>query len=234
MKLICLNLWGGVLYEPLKEFLLDNSDADIFCFQEILSAKSGMKFTKDFRQDFLSELRQMLPDFNDFFSAANDNFGHAIFFRKGLEADSGFEVVHEGKEPVTDPETDLKRILQYCRIGKLAIFNFHGFSSWPKVDTSERISQSGNIIKIMDRFEEKKVLCGDFNVWQDTKSIGMIESRMRNLVRELGISTTRNADFSPDDRISDYAFVSGNIKVKSFSVPDVKVSDHLPLILEFE
>jgi hypothetical protein len=29
-------------------------------------------------------------------------------------------------------------------------------------------------------------------------------------------------------------FVSPEIKVKSFKVPDVEISDHLPMILDFE
>ncbi|MFZ2523160.1 MAG: hypothetical protein WAW92_02125 [Minisyncoccia bacterium] len=36
MKLITLNTWGGKLYEPLIQFIKDNKDVDIFCFQDLL------------------------------------------------------------------------------------------------------------------------------------------------------------------------------------------------------
>ena len=36
MKLITLNLWAGVVYEPLIEFIKKHSeDTDVFCFQEM-------------------------------------------------------------------------------------------------------------------------------------------------------------------------------------------------------
>jgi len=33
---------------------------------------------------------------------------------------------------------------------------------------------------------------------------------------------------------SDYVFVSLEVKVKKFEVPNIEISDHLPLILDFE
>lgn len=36
MKIICLNTWGGVLKDELRDFLIKQStDTDIFCFQEV-------------------------------------------------------------------------------------------------------------------------------------------------------------------------------------------------------
>ena|SRR3989338_2296675 len=234
MKLVCLNVWCGKLHDPLVEFLKENSDADIFCFQELLLAKSSMQFVSEFRPGLLNELKNVLTGFRSFFVEANDNFGQAIFVRKKNYAEFGADIILEGKEIVKFPETDLRRIVQSCCIGNLTVFNFHGFSTWPKIDTPERIRQSEKLLEYISKFEGRKILCGDFNVWQDTKSVAMIEARMRNLVREIGVETTRVAKYSPDDRISDYAFVSKEVKVKSFEIPDVIVSDHLPLILEFE
>ena len=61
---------------------------------------------------------------------------------------------------------------------------------------------------------------------------------MRNLIIEKNIPRTRSklspfwgkSDFQ---KFADYTFVSKNIVVKDFSVPDVEISDHLPMILEF-
>ena len=85
---------------------------------------------------------------------------------------------------------------------------------------------------------------GDFNLMPDTKSINLFEnSGYRNLIKEFDIKETRNRfawdtfKNDPDyvqQHFADYCFVSKDINVKSFEVPDIEVSDYLPLVLEFE
>lgn len=58
-----------------------------------------------------------------------------------------------------------------------------------------------------------------------------------NLVDTYDIKTTRPAsnELSNEKRnVVDYIFVSKEISVKKFEVINTDVSDHLPLILEFE
>ncbi len=38
MKLLCLNVWGGKIHEPLLDFIKKHSDIDIFCFQEVFNS----------------------------------------------------------------------------------------------------------------------------------------------------------------------------------------------------
>jgi len=52
----------------------------------------------------------------------------------------------------------------------------------------------------------------------------------RNNLRE----TRRSAFYKKPVRFADYVLVSQEIKVKDFHVPDVEVSDHLPMVLDFE
>lgn len=73
----------------------------------------------------------------------------------------------------------------------------------------------------------------DFNLEPETRSIKMLENGMKNLIKEFGIKFTHNKELCPDDNISDYVIISEGIDVKKFKVPEVFVSDHLPLILEF-
>ena len=85
-----------------------------------------------------------------------------------------------------------------------------------------------------------KILCGDFNLFPDTKSIAVLKQVMKSLTDEFGIETTRSRlhfeNFKGEaipDTISDYMFVSPEVRVDSFSVPDIEISDHLPLVLDF-
>lgn len=71
-----------------------------------------------------------------------------------------------------------------------------------------------------------------------TQSIKMLEEKYKNLIKEFNIEKTRS-NLSPYagkpdfQKFADYTFVSENINVTSFVVPDFEISDHLPMILEF-
>ena len=57
---------------------------------------------------------------------------------------------------------------------------------------------------------------------------------MKNLIKEFSIKGTRTHHYKKtSERYADYILVSGGIKVKTFEVPEIIVSDHLPMILEF-
>jgi len=78
-------------------------------------------------------------------------------------------------------------------------------------------------------------LCGDFNLLPETKSLIMFEDAgMKNLIKEYNITSTRNKFKKFNKKISDYVFVSNNVNVSSFKVPDVLISDHLPMIFEIQ
>lgn len=83
-----------------------------------------------------------------------------------------------------------------------------------------------------------KIVGGDFNLFPETKSIKMWEEiGYRNLIKEYGIKTTRN-EYAwrnyPNNKhyFSDYVFVDPSVKVTNFDVPEMTISDHLPMIVE--
>ncbi len=80
-------------------------------------------------------------------------------------------------------------------------------------------------------------MCGEFNLQPKTESIAIIGSGMRDLIKEYGVTTTRNKYYADmekyRDYIADYVFVSPNVRVADFKVLDNEVSDHFPLFLEF-
>jgi len=62
----------------------------------------------------------------------------------------------------------------------------------------------------------------------------MLETSMRNLVKEYKVATTRSHFYAKEHKFADYILVSSEIDVKKFEVIQEVVSDHLPLILEFD
>lgn len=83
-----------------------------------------------------------------------------------------------------------------------------------------------------------KILGGDFNTLPDEKSITMFETAgYKSLIKDFAVNTTRNRyvwERYPKNKMyySDYVFVERGTKLKSFDVPGIEVSDHLPMVVE--
>ncbi len=247
MKIVSLNTWGGKLYEPLVAFIKKESETtDIFCFQEIFSSPES-HIEEKYRSDLFARLCELLPGFSGFFAPMMDgygmggrvdypiSFGIAMFVRKSIHVKYHGDLFVYGTRNLDTVDGDFPRNVQYALIddhGKdVWIMNFHGFHNEHKNDTDERLEQSRRLVEFV-REKQNVVLCGDFNLKPDTRSITMISEAMRNLITEHNITTTRSEHYKKPDRFADFTFVKG-IDVKRFSVPQIVVSDHLPMIVEW-
>lgn len=260
MKLISLNTWGGRYFKPLIRFIRENSqNTDIFCFQEMRHTTTNIREFAGYRANLLSEIKNILTDFQVFYfptmkgfdneaSPANFDltFGQAIFAKNSIKitnAGNHFIYRDENSPNINKDFSNLPVPLQYISFTidnkELTVFNFHG-SPMPgdKLDTDKRLAEANKSKDIIDKKSGAKILVGDFNLLPQTQSIKIYESNMRNLINEFNIVTTRSrlSPFynTPDfQRYADYTFVSSDVEVKSFQVPDVAISDHLPMLLEF-
>ena len=226
MKIIYLNCWNGTLQKDIVDFLLiQHETSDIFCLQEVSVSLEN-------------EIIKKLKDF-----AKVDN-------RSSLNPFSNRLVVLVRRS--LDFKTKKNDFIQlYFEKYSLSVINIHGVAQPDhKLDTKERINLSKEIIKFCNK-SKHAIIGGDFNLMPRTKSIKILEENgFKNLIKEFKIKRTRNTyaweqaeklkklgiitKYYKKQQISDYCFVSKDIKVKSFEVPDVGISDHLPLILEFE
>ena len=261
MKLISLNAWGGKLFIPLMKFIKQSSkNTDIFCLQEIYDTSSGVKQYKNVIQaNLLAELKKILKEFRVFYfpylfgfdeEGSKVNFdlsyGQAIFIKKSIkiiENKNYFIYKNKSLHSLMKNFSNLSTPLQYIKLSlnnkTFAVFNFHG-TPYPaaKKDTIKRLKQTRKIKKIIETGEGAKILVGDFNLSLYTESIKLLENNMINLIKKFNIKKTRsklspyygNRNFQ---RFADYTFVSRDINILDFKVPHLKVSDHLPMILEF-
>ncbi len=236
MKIIFLNVWHGNQKEQLKEFITEHRDTtDIFCFQES-------------HYPAYEELKQEL--FSDF-----ENVQTLVKKKKLGETDLSMLWSNETfykKDFTLAKETVLFEDNYECGLGlvthfvtgdkRLVVGNIHGFP-WPgeKLDTEIRLYQTQTILEYFDKENGTKVIGGDFNLLPDTRSIDLFaEGGYQNLIKNFSIETTRNElswskyPNNPKQLYADFTFVSPDVKVKSFEVPKNEVSDHLPMILEFD
>ena len=240
------------------------ADTDVFCFQEIFTTdQPGFITTKlGKRANLLDELKQRLPNFQVFYGVAQDGIqesddvcpgtqeGLAIFIKKGLNVtESGDFFINNRRNSFVPPNySTFPYNVLYIGLSindqPLTICCLHGASQpGSKLDTPDRINQSQKVIDFLKDRPGEKIVMGDFNLLPETESIRMFEpAGYRNLVNDFKISTTRGTkhkqlypEFAGDyQEYADYTFVTPGVKVTNFEVPDVPISDHLPMILEIE
>lgn len=242
MKLITLNIWGGHIRDPLLDFVETHQDIEIFCFQEVYH-NAPKKISDDDRLvslNIFSELQALLPEHNAFFRpVVNNNFGIGTFIHKSIPVlEEGEIQIHDnpfykGAGP-THP-----RNLQWlkCEInGQIhSVMNVHGlWNGQGKRDAPERIIQSRRIRRFSSVTPSPKILCGDLNLRPDTKSMKIIEEGMNNLVQIFKVQSTRTRLYPKSEKFADYILTSPEIKVNHFEVLKDEVSDHSPLLLDFE
>ena len=203
--------------------------------------------------NLLEELTEVLRDFTPYFAPIledrnpkmeipekHNDFGNATFVRKSV-AVTGSEIQFVYREPNSLTGKDISTIPRNIltidiasRGSTFSVTNLHG--AWQentkKLDTPERIQQSQKILDFFATKSRPKILCGDFNLMPETESLLMLERfGLRNLIKEFHITDTRGALYEEPQRFADYVLASPEINVRSFSVPDIQISDHLPLIL---
>ncbi len=229
MKIVFLNALQGQI-EIVHQFIQSQSDdTDIFCFQESLDA-SGLKI---FCLDQLS-------DYQYFFDKKKvnptDEFANTTFIKPNYLVSDTY-VIGNGDSAVG---MGIYNKIEISNNNFLNICNVHGNARpGDKLDNPDRLRQSQLIIDYFKNLTGPKIIGGDFNLDINTKSVSMFEDHgFRNLIKEFNIPTTRNKiawDQYVDKQLyADFLFVSPDVKVVNFSVPNLLISDHLPMILEIE
>ena len=253
MKLLSLNVWAGIRFEPLLQFISRYAaEVDVFCFQEVFSTATDHLQSGESRVNLFQEMQSALTGFNGFFDGAQDgidmqgavdfqiSYGLATFVKRGVSiADHGDLMVYatrNGKDVKTG--VTVPRNLQYLRLNisgkQLTIANLHGlWNGGGKGDDNDRLEQSRLTVDFLNGEPGDTILCGDFNLWPDTESMKLLEQGRRNLIKDYGIFSTRSELYTKENKFADYILVSDHVTVSYFQVlPDV-VSDHLAMLLDF-
>lgn len=119
---------------------------------------------------------------------------------------------------------------------RLQVLNVHGTYTKDKKDNERTIKQCQHILNSAKK-HLPTIIVGDFNLLPNTKSIELLDKEYFNLIKLYYIKTTR-PDFQDEhdtgNNVVDYIFVNNKIKVRDFKVINTSISDHLPLVLDFE
>lgn len=260
IRLLSLNVWGGSQGKKLLDYIKFQAEhTDIFCFQEVFDSPLKHNLADGTRVNLLRRLKKILPGHSAYFFPAAKNIslggpvdfelyeGPAIFVKKDFSSRPAAKkrIIGKFNRKVEFKVGKENSVLLGAKVSLANrkffwIFNFHGISRpGDKLDSPLRIEQSKKIVTVVKRFKGPKILCGDFNLMPKTQSIKLIEQiGLRNLISAYKIKNTRNSlswkMFKKRQYFADFTFVSPDVKIKAFKVPYSLVSDHLPMILDFD
>lgn len=258
MKLVSLNIQGGAQGERFFKYVDQAAKtADILCFQEVYDSKSHAIVTMGEHMDIYTQLQKRLKGFDSYYHPVSSRVGEyfrikpkailglAIFVKKAVQTGEHFGKHVEGTlngevDFRNGKEANAVQCLEVAvKTGNFWVMNFHGQSRpGDKLDTPKRLKQSKILVGMIKKLKGPKILCGDFNLMPNTKSVKMLEQAgMVNLIRKYKIKNTRNSvswqRYGHKQYFADFIFVTPEVRVKNFKVPYNLASDHLPMVVEF-
>jgi endonuclease/exonuclease/phosphatase family metal-dependent hydrolase len=119
---------------------------------------------------------------------------------------------------------------------EINIFNIHGPWGFDGKDNQERF-QALSIIEKRLKNKKNIILAGDFNLNPQTQFVQTLEKKLINVFKNK-IRTSFNIKRKKEkgdweNSIVDMVFVSKEIKIIDSYQPQVDISDHLPLVINF-
>lgn len=260
LKLLSLNCWGGNCWKETLSWLDAHRDYDVVILQEVLDSEElvALPNFQSAVTTMRSDVCQLFVDHTSRWTVFSEwtnhetgvpvAFGLLTLIRKGVEVERLDDHIIDIEKGVTFFDRvatpDMHWRLQVVHLRRLedgksfCVMNVHGIPTpGSKLDSVERLRQSEVILDQVKELSKKPVVVmGDFNLLPHTQSIGNLSKHLTNLIAKYQIESTRSKlnvywGTPQEQKHADYTFVSTDIEVISFDVPDVAISDHLPMRL---
>lgn len=238
IKFVDLNIWyGGNLFNEAVKFLQEE-DADIITLQEVTD-----KNFEDLRKKLSYKYFYWEPSLIHPTKAGDIPIGNVIFSKYPITSTkTTFYDRPLSKIVLFNPKTGhlIPRNLLHAEIDvnstTLNVFTTHGVWGRDDRDNSQRTKMVKIAVNKIQRLKNV-ILAGDFNVDQKTQAIALIEDSLKNvfkneLITSFNLNWKKEQGFATS--VVDFIFVSSNIKVLDHHMPEVNISDHMPLVATLE
>ncbi len=245
LKFVCLNAWeGGRLLDAAAAFIA-REQPDILALQEAYDEPDDghpphHRSVSVLRQAGAFPYYNFAPTYIDI-QSGNAVQGNAILSKFPIiETKNQFYVGQFGdfdtshKHDWPQAPRNLQSVTLRIDGQDCHVFNTQGIWGWDGLDNPARL-QMGRFIAEAVAGQPNTILCGDFNVRPQTRTIAMIEERLTNVFGNTHqpastFNTRQKSDPVFAEAVVDMLFVSSDLEILSRQCPDVDVSDHLPLI----
>lgn len=248
LKLVTVNIYHGNLLDEVCAFI-EQENPDIVTMQEVYDGKNTA-FPKQFRsweelkrrlvfvgQDYEAALidnrkEGKFPSGNAILSHFPITARHSVFFNEPFRDDYVDDIKNNPVQPHV-----LQHVVLETSIGEINVFNLHGTWDLDGDNFSEKRRQMSEAILKATKGKSNVILAGDTNAKPTNQAMRNLEPQ---LVSVFGTELKSTFNMSRKDNPGyataavDMVFVSPDVKILSKKCPDVDISDHLPLIIEFE
>lgn len=262
MKLLNLNIGIKLDNAEIVAKFINENNPDVICIQEIVrhlepsvlnKYKSKYEIERGLNTSYKYSFFGPLWITNAYLEHGEIQESFGGFIEQGNEVISKYPIItatnehfYKQYELALDwtnwQNEDCARSLQIVEIqppigNPFQIINIHGIWTKDKKGDERTIKQCKFVVEAAKRKKIPTIITGDFNLFPDTPSIAILNKEFKHLINEFNIKSTR-PDFKDNvdsgTNVVDYIFVSQGIKVNNFEVVNTDISDHLPLILDFE
>ncbi|MEK7539658.1 MAG: endonuclease/exonuclease/phosphatase family protein [Patescibacteria group bacterium] len=250
MKLICLNVWnGGILWENMLDFL-QQEQPDILVLQEVYQSLDTPEAVYERTIDALQMKIDLpysvfAPAFLNVHAGKKIQKGNAVLSKFPLQQKNVIFFDHPFGEEDDAGEygqdfTHLPRNLQHVEVQTgstpLNVFNLQGIWGWDGLDNPRRKAMGEKILRAVQDLPHV-ILAGDFNINEPSELIQTMNQHLTNVfagerVSSFNLPHKKHPGYAT--AVVDFIFVTPDIQVSSHSSPQIDISDHLPLIIEFE
>lgn len=251
IKFVQINIYKGKYFDQLADFL-KSEKPDFISMQEV--TVGGMNLHSDRSVNLFEKIRDELGLWGVYhgdLKLERDEksvFGNAVFSKYEI---TNHKVITLKKfRPVTIAELDgdsgevreqIDKHLLDCEVkvnGKIIhVLSWHGAWTAPPGDTPETLRQARIVYDYLTKLDKPFILGGDLNNTIGTETIDMFSKISKNLMVDSGVLETTNPKvhkIAPRGYLIDYILTSFDIRQLQLSVPQLTVSDHLPVVAELE
>ncbi|KKQ11209.1 MAG: Endonuclease/exonuclease/phosphatase [candidate division WS6 bacterium GW2011_GWC2_36_7] len=245
MKILQTNIWQGRLVKNFID-LVKEVNPDIITLQEVCSCKET-----EFQTLNLSSFEDIKAEFPNY----NEVLAPTYSFRT-MDAEIMFENVILSKYPILNSKVvftngefkkdfntkyDDYNIRNFVHAtidingSKLNVITHHGHHvEGTKEGNAETLRQMIVLRDYIKQLSEPVILTGDFNLSPKCESLEILNAELNNLCILSNVETTRNEFAKKAIQVCDYIFTNDLVKVNTFEVEKMLVSDHQALLLDFE
>lgn len=250
LKFIQINIYKGKFLDALVDFLKEEKP-DFISMQEVTTNKLNNCSDKTLNLfEYIKEKLGYDGVYNGdtkLVDDQNSSFGNAVLTKLPVvgsnvvilnqfrsltlsEMDHGQEVWPHVSRHVLD-------LLVKVDEKNIHAMSWHGAWTAPPQDTEITVNQAQKVADYLKGLGEPFILGVDMNAIMQSKAVETVSEAANNLMIGSGVLQTTHPKVHkivPRGFLVDYIFTSPEFKLKSLRVPQVTISDHLPVIAELE
>lgn len=238
IKFVNLNIWyGGDLFHEAVKFL-QAENSDVIALQEV----TGKNFA-DLKNFLGYKYYCWKPSLIHITENGEVPIGNAVFSKFLIVShEATFYERPLSKVILFNPKTNhlIPRNLLHATLNVegsiINVFTTQGIWGKDDKDNPQRMKMA-EIVASKVHALPNIILSGDFNVDQNTQAIAQIEKELKNVFKnELKSSFNLKWKTQPGfaKSVVDFIFTSPNIKALEHHMFQVNISDHMPLVANFE